>query len=64
MVARSEPSVDLGGTARGTQNRATRRVAAFLVAAEIALVLPVAIAAMLMVRTFSEIGRIDPGFAT
>ncbi len=58
----SEPGVDLGGATRGTAGSSTRRVAALLVAAEVALVLPVAIAATLMVRTLDEIAHVEPGF--
>jgi len=61
-ATRDELSLDLGGATRGSASRGTRRAAGLLVAAEIALVLPVAIAATLMVRTLDEIGSVDPGF--
>jgi putative ABC transport system permease protein len=60
---RAAPGLDLG-SARGTADRGTRRLAGVLVAAEIALVLPVAISATLMVRTLDHMGRVDPGFDT
>ena len=60
-AARHDLGLELGGT-RGTVGRRGGRATALLVAAEIALVLPVAIGATLMIRTLDAIGRVDPGF--
>jgi putative ABC transport system permease protein len=51
-------SVSSGG------GRGRRRVAAMLVALEVALVVPVALGAVLMVRTMTSMTGVDPGFTT
>jgi predicted permease len=60
-IARTAPAPDLQGSrlAGGVQRGRMTRV---LVAVEIALVVPVAIAAVLMIRTLDRMAEVDPGF--
>ncbi len=60
-AARHDLGFELTGS-RGTVGRRGGRATALLVAAEVALVLPVAIGATLMIRTLDAIGQVDPGF--
>lgn len=61
-VSRRDPSRDLRVAAGASSDRASHRTAAWLVAVEIALVLPVAVGAALMFRTLVSISQVDPGF--
>ncbi len=60
-ASRHEPAADLQAH-RVAGSRSRGRVAAGLVAVEVALVLPVAVGAALMIRTLDEMRAVDPGF--
>jgi len=60
--SRRQASVSLGGTRTVSAGRERRKSRNVLVVAQVAMAMVLLVCAALMIRTFQELGKVDPGF--